>query len=433
MATKRVTKRAVDALRCPSSKDRVFLWDKDLSGFGVAVMPSGTKVYVVQYRQAGRSRRLKLGEHGRLTPDEARSAAKEVLGIVERGRDPIEERRAKRTEQPFKDLAESYMRLHVAVKCKPRTAEEYRRLLRLHILPKLGSKSASQIKKGDISRLHAVMADKPSAANRYVAQIDSIWNWSVDTEEISDLPVPTKDLELYPEENRDRYLTITEMRRLGHAMNLAETTGLPWVVNETGAKAKHLPKPGNRQTLVDPYAVAAIRLLILTGCRLREVLYARWDWVDWERGILFLQDSKTRKKPVYLSQLAHQILSEIPRLQGNPHIFPGENAGTHRADLKRPWTAIRRHAGLTGDDADHKAKSQPKAVSKGRPSVRIHDLRHSFASIGVGSSLGLPMVGKLLGHSQVRSTNRYAHLDTDPLHKSANLIGSQRAAAMAKH
>jgi hypothetical protein len=139
MNSKRITKKSVDALTCPPSKDRKFLWDADLSGFGVAAMPTGAKVYVVQYRQAGRSRRMKLGEHGRLTPDEARSLAKEVLGDIERGKDPIEEKRAKRTEQSFKALAAGYMRLHVAVKCKPRTQAEYDRLLRLHILPGLGS------------------------------------------------------------------------------------------------------------------------------------------------------------------------------------------------------------------------------------------------------------------------------------------------------
>jgi integrase len=215
-------------------------------------------------------------------------------------------------------------------------------------------------------------------------------------------------------------------------MHLAETTGLPWSVDETGPNAKHLPKPENRQTLVDPHAVAAIRLLILTGARLREILYARWDWIDWERGILFLPDSKTDKKPIYLSQVAIQILEAIPRMAGNPHIFPGEAAGTHRYDLKRPWNAIRRYAGLLADGAKapSKDKKAESSISKGKPNVRIHDLRHSFASVGVGGSLGLPMIGKLLGHSQASTTQRYAHLDSDPLHKAANLIGAQIAAAL---
>lgn len=142
------------------------------------------------------------------------------------------------------------------------------------------------------------------------------------------------------------------------------------------------------------------------------------------------------KKPIYLSQMALAILKEIPRLEGNPQIFPGEAAGSHRHDLKRPWNAIRHHAGLLGDNAEPEgsAKGRPRGqrtVSKGRTNVRIHDLRHSFASVGVGGSLGLPVVGKLLGHSQASSTQRYAHLDADPLHKAVNLIGAQIAAAIA--
>jgi integrase len=435
MAKDRITKRAVDALRCPPGKDRVFLWDEDLSGFGVVAMPSGKKVYVAQYRQHGRSRRMKLGEHGRLTPDEARKAAKVILGIVEGGTDPIEQRRAKRSEQSFKELADKYSRLHVAAKCKERTAEEYGRMLRLHIFPAIGGKSVGQITKADIARLHTRMLDRPSAANRCLALVDSVWNWAVRSGEITAAPSPTLDLELYPERARDRYLTAAELRRLGQALREAETTGLPWDVDEAGPKAKHLPK-ANRSRIIDPYGVAAIRLLMLTGARLREILHARWDWVDWERGIIFLPDSKTSRKPLYLSDAALAVLQDITRVDGNPHIFPGEGKGTHRADLKRPWTAIRRAAGLLeeGTEQQPKAKGKKglgeKSVSAVRPRVRLHDLRHSFASLGVGSSLGLPVVGKLLGHSQARTTSRYAHLDADPLHRAANLIGAQIVAGM---
>lgn len=439
MAKKTISKRTVDALQCPSGKDRAFLWDDALSGFGVVAMPSGRKVYVAQYRQHGRSRRIKLGEHGRLTPDEARSEAKKLLGAVEGGKDPIAERQARRSERPFRELADSYMRLHVAAKCKPRTADEYDRMLRLHILPAIGAKGASHLTKADIARMHAHMVGRPSAANRCVALVDSIWHWAVRSGEITPAPSPTQGLELYPETGRDRYLTADELRRLGQALHKAETTGLPWDVDEAGPKAKHLAKPARRRRVIDPYGVAAIRLLVLTGARLREILHARWDWVDWQRGIMFLPDSKTRRKPLYLSDAALSILQGITRVEGNPHIFPGEAKGSHRADLKRPWNAIRRAAGLLEHVDQGAAKAKGKngkrgnAVSQARPALRIHDLRHSFASMGVGSSLGLPVVGKLLGHSQPRTTNRYAHLDADPLHRAANLIGAQIVAGLEGH
>jgi integrase len=445
MASKRVTKRSVDALQCPPGKDRVFLWDSDLSGFGVAAMPSrkdadgrkieGTKIYVVQYRQQKRSRRMKLGEHGRLTPDEARSLAKEVLGAVERGKDPIEERRARQKVRTFKEVAEDFMRLHVAAKKKDRTHEEYGRLLRLHLYPALGGRPITSIAKTDIARLHNSLSDRPSAANRCLALFDTVWNWAVGKGEIAGV-TPTKGLERNPEHNRERYLTGDELRSLGKALRDAETTGVPWIVNETGPKAKHLPKL-KRATVVDPYAVAAIRLLMLTGARLREILNARWDYIDLERGMMFLPDSKTGRKTLYLSDIALNLLDDLPHLKGNPYIIPGSKKGEPRADLKRPWAAIARAAGLLKpvEKPDPKVKpgeqKKRKRISQEQPSIRLHDLRHTFAATGAGSSLGLPVIGKLLGHSQARTTQRYAHLDADPMHKAANLIGSQIAAALA--
>jgi integrase len=183
-----------------------------------------------------------------------------------------------------------------------------------------------------------------------------------------------------------------------------------WSVDETKPTASHAPKAEKRRRTLDPFAVAAIRLLILTGARLREILHARWEHVDFERGILLLPDSKTGKKPVYLSAAALTILSTLPRIAGNPHIISGEQVGAPRADLKRPWAAVTQAAGLEG--------------------VRIHDLRHSFASIGAGASMGLPVIGKLLGHSQAATTHRYAHLDTDPLRRAVDTIGATISAAM---
>jgi integrase len=162
--------------------------------------------------------------------------------------------------------------------------------------------------------------------------------------------------------------------------------------------------------VLDPFAVAAIRLLILTGARLREILHAKWEQVDFQRGVIHVPDSKTGKKPIYLSAAALELLSCLPRVQGNPHVTPGENTGAPRVDLKKPWAAIIKAAKLDG--------------------VRIHDLRHSFASVGAGASLGLPIIGKLLGHSQAATTHRYSHLDADPLRRAADTIGATILAAM---
>ena len=163
---------------------------------------------------------------------------------------------------------------------------------------------------------------------------------------------------------------------------------------------------------LDPFAVAAIRLLILTGARLREILHARWDYVDFERETIFLPDSKTGKKPIYLNAAALAVLADLPRLEGNPHVFPGKKDGMPREGLDRPWSVIRKAAGLDG--------------------LRIHDLRHSFASIGAGASLGLPIIGKLLGHTQPATTARYAHLANDPVRQAVETIGATISAAMSR-
>ena len=150
--------------------------------------------------------------------------------------------------------------------------------------------------------------------------------------------------------------------------------------------------------------------MVLTGARLREILDAQWSQVDLERGVIFLADSKTGKKPIYLSAAAQAVLATLPRIEGNPHIISGAKDGAPRADLKKPWAAVKRAAGIEG--------------------VRLHDLRHSFASIGAGASMGLPIIGKLLGHSQASTTHRYAHLDADPLRRAVDTIGATITAAM---
>jgi integrase len=409
----RISKRSVDALACPPGKDREIMWDDDLSGFGVVVFQTGKKVYVAQYRQHGRSRRIKLGEHGKLTPEQARSEAKKTLGAVETGLDPIEERRAAREVRTFAEMAEDFMALYAATRCKQRTQIEYRRWLNRHLLPALGSRRVTEIRQIDLARLHAKLAKTPVEANHIHSLFRVIWNWAARRGEVESAANPASRVDRFREKSRERFLTSDELSRLGAALLEGETVGLPWTVDEAKPKAKHAPKSDKRRTVLDPFAVAAIRLLLLTGARRREILDAKWSDVDLERGILFLPDSKTGKKPVYLSAAAQTVLAGIPKVEGNPHIIPGTKGGEPRADLNRPWAAVCRAAGLN--------------------SVRLHDLRHSFASFGAGASFGLPIIGKLLGHTQAATTQRYAHLDADPVRRAADTIGATIAAAMDGH
>jgi integrase len=366
---------------------------------------------------------MAIGEHGRLTPKEARKRAKKVLGAVEVGADPIDERRKERAVQSFKEVADEFMKLHAKAKRKSRTAAEYDSLLRLHILPAIGSRRVLDVRRADVAKLHAKLADTPETGNRCLAVISSIWNWAARRDQVSFAANPAKGIERNPETSRERFLTSEEIVRLGDALRLAETRGVPWTVDETQPNAKHIAKK-NRRTVIDAHAAAAIRLLILTGARLSEILTARWGYVDWERGLLLLPDSKTGKKAIYLPAPALAVLEDLPRIKDNPHIIAGHGPrkqkaaqegnepteGQPRADLKKPWAAVAKHAGLEG--------------------VRLHDLRHSFASIGAGASLGLPIIGKLLGHTQPATTARYSHIDADPLRRAVNLIGGHIAAAL---
>jgi integrase len=410
MPTGRITKRRVDALKCTAGRDRIFLWDDALAGFGVGAFPSGTKVYVAQFRKDGRSRRVAIGEHGRLTPDEARSEAKKLLGAVEKGVDPVEERRLARGVRTFREIADEFVHRHVALKRKRRTRYEYERLLNVHIFPALSSRRITDVRRVDVARLHAALSDRPFAANRCLALISSIWNFAARRDEVQFANNPAKGIDRNPEQGRERYLTSKEFERLGNALRTAETIGLPWTVDETKPKAKHTPKADKRRTLADPFAVAALRLLIFTGARLREILHARWESVDFERGIIRLADSKSGRKPIYLSAAALSMLSNLPRVEGNPYLIPGSKDGAPRVDLKRPWAAIVKASDLDG--------------------VRLHDLRHSFASIGAGASMGLPIIGRLLGHSQPQTTAKYSHLQADPLRRAADTIGATISASM---
>jgi len=400
----KITKRAVDGMECPANRDRVFIWDESLSGFGVAAFPSGKKVYVAQYRKDGRSRRLALGDHGRLTPEEARSLAKKALGSVEGGADPIAERKDSRAVRNFREVADEFLKVHVEGKRKVRTGEEYRRLMIKHVYPAIGSMRVVDVRRANIVRLHAKMAEMPVNANRALAVISSVWSWAARRDEVSAIANPVRGVERYPEQGRERFLTGEELARLGDALREAQTDGLGR--KPKSMRAKHSPK---KPIIVDAHAVAAIRLLVLTGARLREILGLKWSQVDTERGIAFLEASKTGKKPIYLSAAALAVLAGIPRTAGSLYVIAGKGSG-QRADLKRPWASVTRAAKLEG--------------------LRIHDLRHSFASIGAGASFGLPIIGKLLGHSQPATTARYAHLDADPMRRAVDTIGATISAAM---
>lgn len=415
MDGKRITKRLVDGLSPGASE--YFVWDSKLPGFGLRVQRSGVMSYVAKYRAgSGRSaptRRVTLGRVGKITPDEAEKLAKRVLGAVAHGADPAAAKSADRRGATLKELADMFLTDHVAAKRKPATADHYKLILHNHVLPALGNRKADQVTAVDIARLHARMRERPYLANRTVAVIGSLYSFAGRRRLL--LPAgfnPARNLDKYPERGRERFLTTAELTRLGDALREAETIGIPCDVDDTKPTAKHAPK--NRRTVIGQHAAAAIRLLLFCGARLREILHLRWEHVDLERGLLFLTDSKTGKKAIVLNAPAMAVLAALPRVGG--YVIAGQDAGTDeekpRADLNKPWRAVRKRAELEG--------------------VRLHDLRHTHASIGAGAGLGLPIIGKLLGHTKAATTQKYAHLDVDPLRRASDHIGARLAEALGE-
>jgi integrase len=414
MAVTRITKRTVDSLRA-DSRD-VFVWDEDIAGFGIKVTPSGRKTYVIQYRipglgRRGFAKRITLGEHGVLTPEEARQLARRELGKVAQGSNPAADRAARRAAPIVNELGSAYLE-EVGVRRKKGTVVEYRRVWDKHVVPALGARQIAELGQADVRRLHRSLAKTPYLANRIVAMLGGFFTYAA--REGVRLPNgnPAHGVEFFPEKARERFLTPKEFGQLGKALEQAERTGLPPAPNHrrkprTRTTAKHRPKNADTPIPANPLAVAAIRLLALTGCRESEILSLRWDAVDFERGYLRLADTKTGKSNRPLSQSAAALLESLPRIQRNPFVLPGARPGQHLKEIKRVWYAVRYAAGL--DD------------------VRLHDLRHSYASVPAASGESLLVVRSLLGHKRLATTERYAHLGDDPVKRAANRASSDIA------
>ena len=379
----RITKKTVDAL---TARQREYmLWDADIKGFGVRVHPSGRKVYLVKYRVNRRVIKKTIGPHGAIPPAAARARAAEIITAAMTGRDLTGRVLSPPTDTTtVHELAGRFLDEHVPVRCKPSTAHSYGIAIRQHVVPRLGRRSVASITRADVADLHHAMRATPYAANRTLGILSAMFSaaelWGLRPQGSN----PCRYVKRFRERKRERFLSDAEYRRLGAVLREAESTG-----TESAT------------------AVAAIRLLMLTGCRLSEIMNLRWEDVSLQAGELRLRDSKTGAKRVHLGGPAVAVLRGMERKEGNPWVVAGRRPGARIASLHFPWARIRRRAGL--DD------------------VRLHDLRHSFASGGLLVGEGLPMIGKLLGHSHVQTTARYAHLADDPVKAAADRIASRIA------
>lgn len=404
--TVKITKSVVDKLEKGKA-----IWDSEVKGFGVRRQTKAKK-YVVKTRIKGKQRWYTIGEHGSpWTPANARKEALKFLSDIYSGKDLATLREANRDRVLVKDLCNRYLKEYAEIHKKPSSCNSDRKNIQNHVLPLLGDISVQDVTREDVDRFKnavrsgktapknldgkrgyrggAVVAGGPGVANRCLALISKMFNLAERWNLRPDGSNPARHIDRFKEKKRERYLTLEEFKKLGETLNRLEES--------------------NQE---NPYPIAAIRLLIFTGARLSEILTLKWEYVDIERKVLNLPDSKTGKKSIFLSSPALDILKNLPKQKNNPYVIVGRDKGEHLVNLRKPWNRIRKRCDLVD--------------------VRIHDLRHSFASIAVSSGMSLPVIGKLLGHKKSITTERYAHLESSTLQMKNEEIGKQLSDALSE-
>jgi integrase len=354
--------------------------DTTLKGFGARRQKDAAS-YFLKTRVNGKQRWFTIGRHGQpWTPDSARKHALQILANPQ-----LAEKVVPKTERGFEQAAAEFLQSH-GPKLKASTLSDYERLIRTHLNPTFGPKPLADITRADVSTWHAKHKDNPRTANYALSVLSKIMTWSEDQGYRPDHSNPVRRIGRYKENKREYFMQGPELARLGTALDTVEA-----------------------QNLVSPYALAAIRLLIMTGARVNEILSLQWAHVDLDRRMLFLTDSKTGQKPISLSEAAIEILKALPRFANNPYVIIGRH-GAHLVNLAKPWNVIRKLANL--------------------PKVRMHDLRHTYASVAVATGGSLPILGRQLGHSQPQTTQRYAHLADDPVRKMNETTGETLVQAL---
>ena len=359
-------------------------WDRALPGFGVRVYASGSKVYVVQFRADGRSKRITIGRDGLVTPAQARRRAARILARVQAGQPPVPSEARPPLGPTVADVAQRFLAEHVDVRYKPHTVKAVHRLFGRFILPAFGKVPAESLRCEQVAALHERLCRTPRLANYVVEMLTAMFKRAQAWRMVPDDTNPCTGVLKYKRPPRDRFLTDAEFTRLGGVLNELEEAGE-----------------------VSSHAAAAIRLLMLTGCRRNEIVALRWDEVNLKRKELRLRQAKSGPRTVPLSPAAVRVLSRRPRTPGNPWVIPGGKKGEYLKYIHDPWCKVRERANLED--------------------VRLHDLRHSFASRALVLGESLPMIGKLLGHARVETTARYAHVGEDFLKEAAARIAASIA------
>jgi integrase len=391
LATTRLTKTIIDR---GSPGDH--LQDSEVRGLALRVHANGRRSFTVRYvTPDGRHRRISIGAYGdRLTLDQARKRARELLAEVARGGDPSGERQASRAASTLALAADRYIEEHARIHCKPRTVQAYALLLRVHILPALGSRKLADITRADIERMHREIGAKPTgkngegakgAANRALQLTKAVINRAIDIGDL-DARNPAARVKMHRGRKMERFLSPDERARLWRALEDAER------------------RPRGAPGYLAPGSIAALRLLALTGARKGEIEGLTWSMVDWTHGCLRLPDSKTGAKVIRLAAATLDLLRGLHRERALhvPWVCPSLQGGRLN-NLERAWRTLRDATGLHD--------------------VRIHDLRHSAASDAIMAGVPLALVGAMLGHKNEQTTRRYAHISDEVLQAAVERTG----------
>jgi integrase len=383
-----ITDRAVKALRPPASGNRIY-YDREVRCFGVRITANGAVSFVLNYTVGGRRRRYTMANY----PDKgvawARGEAIRLRGIVRDNVDPLEQRQQSNAEPTVADLAHDYLEKHARPKKRPGSIRNDEGILRNIILPKLGSLRVSRVGRRDIEKLHSGLESTPYHANRVLSLLSKMfslaleWKWCTDN--------PAKGIPRFHEDRRETWLSVEQLESLSRAL----------------------------ADYVDQSAANALRLILLTGAREGEVLTAEWTDFDLTRGRWTKPSHHTKQKKIEhvpLNEAALDVLNRMEKCRDGNHLFPGRFQGA-RVTLRRPWIQICRAARLA---SEYQLRGKLRQLTRFRPTVRIHDLRHTFASHLVSRGQSLHIVGRLLGHTRPETTARYAHVADEALRDASN-------------
>ena len=378
MDTARLTDSIIKRLPVPATGNKI-AYDPALPGFGVRITAAGHRAFILTYwNRAGRQRRYTIGSFPDWSVTGAREEARRLKRAIDQGDDPLAEVAAERGAPIVNDLIERFLEEHVSRK-RPHTQYDYRNIIERHIRPALGRKKVAEVAWGDVDALHRKItkAGRATQANRTVAVCSKMFALAIRWKMRADNPA--KGIERNAEQKRKRYPSADELKRLMAALD------------------QH----------ADQQAADIFKICLLTGARVGEAMAARWADFDLTTGIWTKLGSTTKQRSdhvVPLSVPAKQLLADLRRRTNGPWVFPADSTPGHRVAVQKTWLALCKAARIRG--------------------LRIHDLRHGFASQLVSSGASLPLIGSLLGHSNPQTTHRYAHLFDDPQREAVERVGA---------